>query len=122
MTREEAKRILEFDLDHTYNNESKEALRIAIKALEQEPCDDCINRQVVLDMMQMKMGGKELYKAVYDLPPVTPQPKTGHWIWKTEDIYRCSECYEDIHVKEVMNVPQYEWCPYCGAKMEEERG
>ena len=39
MTREEAKRVLEFDLDHTHNNESKEALRMAIKALEQEPCD-----------------------------------------------------------------------------------
>ena len=37
MTREEAKRVLEFDLDHKHNNESKEALRMAIKALEQEP-------------------------------------------------------------------------------------
>lgn len=34
MTREEAKRVLEFDLAHTHNNESKEALRMAIKALE----------------------------------------------------------------------------------------
>lgn len=33
--------------------------------------------------------------------------RTGHWIWQTEDIYRCSECHEDLHVKEVMNVPQY---------------
>lgn len=48
------------------------------------------------------------------------QPKTGHWEWQTEDIYRCSECGEDIHVKEVLNVPQYEWCPMCGAKMESE--
>lgn len=37
MTNEEAKRVLEFDLDHTYNDESKEALRIAIKALETIP-------------------------------------------------------------------------------------
>ena len=36
MTREETKRVLEFDLDHTHNNESKEALRMAIKALEHE--------------------------------------------------------------------------------------
>lgn len=47
------------------------------------------------------------------------ESKTGHWIWQTEDIYRCSECGEDIHVKEVMNVPQYKWCPMCGAKMVE---
>lgn len=39
MTREEAKRVLEFDLDHTYNDESKEALRMAIKVLEREPID-----------------------------------------------------------------------------------
>ena len=41
--------------------------------LEQEPCDDVISRQTVLDMMQLKMSDKELYKAVYDLPSVTPQ-------------------------------------------------
>ena len=40
MTREEAKRVLEFDLDHTYNNESKEALRMAIEVLKQEPCEE----------------------------------------------------------------------------------
>ena len=44
--------------------------------------------------------------------------KTGRWIWKTEDKYYCSCCNEEIAVKEVMNVPQYEWCPMCGAKME----
>lgn len=82
-------------------SEYYKALDIAIKALEQEPkllqaleqekgaynalvkdiqCADCISRQAVLDMMQMRIGGKELYKAVYDLPPVNPQgPKTG-WI------------------------------------------
>lgn len=48
-----------------------------IKALEQEPCEDAISRQSVLDMMQMRMSGKELYKAVYNLSSVTPTPK---WI------------------------------------------
>lgn len=42
--------------------------------LEQQPSDDAISRQAVLDMMQMRVSGKELYKAVYDLPPVNPQP------------------------------------------------
>lgn len=41
----------------------------------------------------------------------------GEWIWQTEDIYKCSECGEDIHVKEVMNEPQYVCCPMCGARM-----
>ena len=48
------------------------------------------------------------------------QPTTGHWIWQTEDIYKCSECGEDIHVKEVMNKPQYVCCPMCEARMEVE--
>lgn len=65
MTREEAKRVLEFDLDHTYNDESKEALRIAIKALELletgllkdcesckalEPCD-AVSRKAVENIL-----------------------------------------------------------------------
>ena len=35
MTREEAITVLEFDLDQKHNSKSKEALRMAIKALEQ---------------------------------------------------------------------------------------
>lgn len=63
------------------------------RLLEQEPCEDAISRQAVLDMMQMRMSGKELYKVVYELPSVNPQPKTGHckdckW-WKDSDgVYR----------------------------------
>lgn len=51
------------------------------KILEREPCEDAVSRKVVLDMMQMRMGAKELYKAVYDLPSVTPAPKKGKWIY-----------------------------------------
>ena len=76
--------------------EQKEWLRMAIQALEQEPCEGC--------------DYKEWLKGEV-------KPQTGHWIWQTEDIYRCSECHEDLHVKEVMNVPQYKWCPMCGARM-----
>ena len=41
-------------------------------------CSNAISRNEVLDMMQMRMSGKELYKAVYELPPVTPKQTT--WI------------------------------------------
>ena len=54
-------------------------LREWIQIILESQDEDCISRQAVLDMMQMRMSGKELYKAVYDLPPVTPQPKTD-WI------------------------------------------
>lgn len=96
---------------------------------ERESCDDCISRQVAIDAFEKfihELGIEdepynygEMALSAKNVPPVTPQPKIGRWIWVTEDIYKCSECYEDIHVREVMNVPQYGWCPLCGTKMEE---
>lgn len=43
----------------------------------------------------------------------------GRWEWDTEDIYRCSNCAEKSHVKEVMGHPEWDYCPNCGAKMDE---
>lgn len=63
----------------------------------------------------------ELIKAFEDMGLIEQEQKTGHWIWQTENIYRCSECGEDIYVKEVMNVPQYKCCPMCMARMVEEQ-
>lgn len=135
MNREEAIKIIkeckEKGFKHTFYtlDEYHEALDMAIKALEQEPCEDAISRQAVLDMMQMRMGGKELYKAVYELPPVTPQPKTGHWEWVQYDYNpnigncHCSECHcvvaEGVYKNEKAGIPLYKYCPQCGAKMVE---
>ena len=95
MTREEAIMVLKNEQPHCgkkalFPEEKKyEAFNVAIKALEAElatktcnnkqvisklvASEDCISRQAVLDMMQMRLSGKELYKAVYELPPVTPK-------------------------------------------------
>ena len=78
MTREEA---LEFIAQSIKPDVDMAKVADAIKALEQEPCEDAISRQAVLDMMQMRISGKELYKAVYELPLVNPT-KTG----------RCEDC------------------------------
>lgn len=52
------------------------------------------------------------------LPPVTPQPKMGHWL-KVDDeepiAYDCSECV-------AMVSRRYRFCPDCGAKMAESGG
>lgn len=53
-----------------------EAKQIAIKALEQEPCDDAVSRQAVLDLVadyDLSMG--QVVKGIHALLPVTPQPK-----------------------------------------------
>ena len=73
MTREEAKRVLEFDLDHTYNDESKEALRMAIKALEQEPCEDAISRQAVFNIIEKEQFKGDAIAEIEKLPSVNPQ-------------------------------------------------
>jgi hypothetical protein len=54
--------------------------------------------------------------AIEDAPTIEER-KNGRWIWKTGDIYRCSECNMDIHVAECMEEPIYNFCPYCGADM-----
>ena len=42
----------------------------------------------------------------------------GRWKWDTEDIYRCSNCAEKSHVKEVMGRPAWGYCPNCGCLMD----
>lgn len=129
MTREEAiKGLKVLRRDFSGYKPNEEMIDMAIKALEQQSCDDCISRQAVLDMMQMKMGGKELYKAVYDLPSVTPQLKTGHWEWVQYDgncgNWHCSECRHiarySLNKDDRGGVPWFNYCPVCGAKMEVE--
>ena len=97
-----------------------------------QPCEDAISRQAVIGLAydMSEIDGEHFtepcmvvdVETIQKLSPIKPQePKTGHWIWQTEDIYQCSECGEDIHVKEVMNEPQYICCPICSCPMEIER-
>jgi hypothetical protein len=76
---------------------------MAIKALEQEPCEDCIGRQamhielekwITYGEYKYSNATKYLYDRIDKLPSVNPQePKTGHckdckW-WKDSDgLYR----------------------------------
>lgn len=91
MTSEEAIKEVK-NYDNYPNGISKECRDYIIMVLEKEPCEDAVSRQVVLDTMQMKMGGKELYKAVYEMLPVTPTQK---WIPISE---RLPEDYQRVLV------------------------
>lgn len=86
------------------------AFEMAINALKQQPCEDAISRQAVLELHQLRLGAREIYKAIYDLPPVTQQSKMGQWIKQEDGTYKCSNCkkyelWEGIY------------CASCGAKM-----
>lgn len=105
----------------------------AIKVMEQEPCEDAISRAyiepIIEELENICVNGNEhildLLADIKNAPPVTPQPKTGHWI--EEDMfdgdiaYRCSECDEPFCL--IDGTPtdnMYNFCPNCGAKMEVE--
>ena len=105
MTREKAKEFL-LNLSYSFGTTAVEYLnemdgkkmREAIKALEQEYCEDCISRQAVHDMIEnapIKPEDKwfnwmqKLCNRLAELPSVIPQPKIGHckdckW-WKDSD-------------------------------------
>ena len=108
----------------------KEALH-EIKKIE--PCEDAISRRAVIDMTGLSEwfdssdSYNEFVIALSELPPVTPQPKAGHWIrwyeqketdWYVENIphCKCSECGKeyDPHSSQFIK-----YCNECGAKMVE---
>ena len=156
----------------------KEALEMAIKALEQDPCEDAISRQAVLNALYAlcdtgeslkenpwrdnphidavietieelppvahqpcedciskteviksideredvngKVDAESVRTDIALMPPVTPQPKTGHWIVDRDDSRRwdkvrfsCSECGS------WQTYGKTDYCPNCGTKMVE---
>lgn len=136
MTREEAIKMLKSKMDGHMDTsyEWAETVRMAIKALEQEPCEDAISRadarHLIAETNRKALGciSTKAFKILYDgmdaLPPVTPQPKTGHWIM-TDDTnwydayFKCSCCGREIGMpydlrNQVIN--KYPYC-HCGAKM-----
>ena len=105
----------------------REALDMAIELLEQEPCEDAIIRQAVLDGIDtyinkaQSTGTQDDFYSfaelvVKELPSVTPKPKTGHWVVHPKGIYAhlvCDKCLSSAPYDCRTN-----YCPNCGAKME----
>jgi len=133
MTREEAIALMKRNADGYYPKMT-EALTMAIKALEQEPSEDCISRQAVLDGLasiakakarsdaQKALIGRVMFFTEH-LPPVTPQQRTGQWILTMPRgaegwCYKCSECNFWKYEKTI-NLSKFSFCPNCGAKMQE---
>ncbi len=76
MTRKEASFYLT-NMDRKYMEEGmSEALDMAIKALEQEPCDDCISRKEAIKacLDGWNKGYKEILEDIRNLPSVSPFP------------------------------------------------
>ena len=117
MTREEADFIGSMNMCDEISNEAYK--KIMCHCEEQEPCEDAISREQLERELHAQMAVDAISKEVAldmleHLPPVTPQPKTGHWIFDEilDKHYYCSECKS-------MGVDYWDYCPNCGAKMEE---
>ena len=72
MTREEI-------IQGLYRGDSR-AIKEAIKALEQEPCEDAISRKSMLDYLKYLHGEMPEEEFVKALPSVTPARKKEEWI------------------------------------------
>jgi len=83
MTIEEAIEVLKANYPDKCYEQLCEAVEIAIEALEQKPCEDCISRQAVLDINEHHHGqmpnhvNHEIWNEIKALPSVTPKEKTG---------------------------------------------
>lgn len=130
MTREDAIDVIKCLAWHRRPNE--EDIEQAIKALKQEPCDDCISREAVRQLIcknNDKYGYSDRFheftEECLSLPPVTPQQKTGHWItWKeagniipSETRFECSACHDAAQTLCNGLDLLSSYCPNCGAKM-----
>lgn len=144
MTREEAIRCLNIysstnGSGRCTDKQHYEAKQMAIKALEQEPCEnDCISRKDALEAVDKRI--EELSKDrefihkcghidvsgvkkwINKIPFVQPKPKIGHWIGdKAYPI--CPKCNCNIIV-EYISYSDYaemykpmKYCPNCGCRM-----
>ena len=130
MTNDEAIKWLKVESSYIEENvghgkEILEAYDMAIKALEQQPCEDCISREEVQDLISRWLSDYLLdetrealetinYK-VGDMPSVTPERPKGKWMECGGDEpwlkgYCCSLC-------NFTTTQKYDYCT-CGAKME----
>lgn len=107
--------------------------------LEQEICDDAISRQAVINLIRgcnsaleeprifdTHNSGTIFEHYITELPPVNPQPKTGHWVDIDEEpheVWECDHCGFVIDGSGCIDPydyrDTYKFCPNCGAMMVE---
>lgn len=101
-----------------------------IKALEQEPSEDCVSReQALLALTGKNLSSKNteelislFNKRIKALPPVAPIHKVGKWIAERDNYgnitgWHCSNCYNKTGF---VTTCAWDYCPNCGAEMKVE--
>lgn len=104
MTNAEAIKELSYIADEMPSMECadwKEAISMAIEALEQEPCEDCISRQAVLDIATTiqtdDFSGNEIIEVV-DVDDIKALPSVKPQELKTEQFAKwvATEIFDDM--------------------------
>lgn len=129
-------------LDGDTHCHHEKALNLAIKALEQQPCEDCISREAVKEMlsdewtkympMELDINLSFVMEKINELPSVTPKgvtitdfadrcrecgkQKVGKWKildeCANEGVY-CSECHKKIFKLEFSPTMKWRNFKYC---------
>lgn len=106
-----------------------EVCSLAIKVLDQEPCEDCVNRQFILNLgatciatRNEKTGDLIALGAIEELPSATPIRPKGHWIFKKTvfdkfgNTVECSSCHKKWKTyDEIRWRKENKFCPNCGS-------
>lgn len=123
MTREEAIQALKKE-KKTALHENKVAFDMAIKALEQEPCEDAVSRKALINAFPISdtYTLDDIIATIKFQPSVIPTREKGKWIEVTDTEfgigYKCSECGRFILTESVdgRKLKDYPYC-HCGADM-----
>ena len=88
------------------------------KLEEQQPCDDCISREEVMKLLGKEDWADTVY-GVMNLSSVTPTRPKGKWVHWTDDYkdYVTCSCCGYGEEGEVLLSDKTPFCPICGADM-----
>lgn len=80
--------------------------------------EDAISRQAAIDALNQSINILEATDRIVELPTVTPKQRVGRWEIISGNNSRCSICGV-YNPPDYFNRPViYNYCPFCGAKME----
>lgn len=86
--------------------------------------DDLISRKALISHIENQSrewgedyDAQQILGDIEDMPPVNPQPNTGHWIEKM-DACECPYCHKAWDYYD-NDTEDFEYCPKCGAKLSE---
>ena len=105
-----------------------------IREIRKIYCEDCARRKGGKNGKMRfcyEIGGvpcracdiEDVLDALDDYAPIVqPEPKRGKWLPDNNNYiyeqYVCSECKNSFKVDTCMGKPMWNFCPYCGARME----